>query len=329
MKLADYLSPYPDIRWKLAKQAGIDYAVSKLPLDVNGAISHSFESLLHLKTRLENAGFELCAIEPAPPNEKIKLGLDGRDEEIEVFCELLRNMGAVGIPVLCYNFVAGISWYRTSTTTLTRGGALVTRYDHDLMEKAPLTDVGVISSEQVWKNYEYFIRKVVPVAEKAKVKLALHPADPPIPSIRGISRIFYDLNSMKRAMDLIQSDYHGITLCQGTFASMGEDIPSIIRYFGNLKKIFLVHFRDVKGTPEHFEETFNDDGQTNMAEAIKTYMEIGYGGYGRIDHVPTMAGEENGKPGYQTLGMLFAAGYIKGLYEGVKINENRGKSNND
>jgi mannonate dehydratase len=321
MKLADYLSPYPNIRWKFAKQVGIDYAVSKLPPAEDGLPPCSFEALLHLKTRFANAGLQLCAIEPAPPNEKIKLGLEGRDQEIEVFCELLRNMGAVGIPVLCYNFAAKISWYRTSTTIPSRGGALVTGYDHRLTEQAPLTDAGVVSEAKMWENYAYLMERIVPVAEAAGVRLALHPADPPVDSIRGISRLFYNLDSLKKAIDLFPSEYNGITFCQGTIASMGVNVPEAIKYFGGRNKIFLVHFRDVKGTPENFEETFNDDGQTDMAKAIRTYLEVGYDGYGRIDHVPTMAGEENNKPGYETLGMLFAAGYLKGLLEGVQSHD--------
>jgi mannonate dehydratase len=324
MKLADYLPPYPNIRWKLAKQVGIDYAVSRLPAEENGVCPYSFEALLHLKTRFANAGFQLCAIEPAPPNEKIKLGLDGRDQEIAVFCELLRNMGAVGIPVLCYNFAAKISWYRTSTAIPARGGALVTGYDHRLTERAPLTEAGVVSEAKMWENYAYLMERIVPVAEKVGVKLALHPADPPVASIRGISRLFYTIDSLKKAIDLFPSKFTGITLCQGTIASMDANLPEAIKYFGERNKIFLVHFRDVKGTPENFQETFIDDGRTDMVKVIKAYNEVGYDGYGRIDHVPTMAGEENDKPGYETLGMLFAAGYLKGLMEGAQSNGGKG-----
>jgi len=158
----------------------------------------------------------------------------------------------------------------------------------------------------------------VPVAEEAGVKLALHPDDPPISPIRGIGRILTTPDNMMRAIDLVPSPVNGITMCQGTFSTMGADVPPELKRFLDRGAIHFVHFRDVKGTPEKFSETFHDLGQTDMYEAMKVYYENGYRGPVRPDHVPTMAGEDNQSPGYQVVGRLYALGYMIGLSEAVE-----------
>src|SRR5690606_26203011 len=132
-----------------------------------------------------------------------------------------------------------------------------------------LTEAGIVSEDQLWENLRCFMKAIVPAAEKAKVKLALHPDDPPITPIRGVSRILRSADALQQAIDLVPSEYNGITLCQGRLATAGEDIPATIRRFARQDKRFFVHFRDVKGTPERFEETFHDDGKTDMYEAMK------------------------------------------------------------
>ena len=114
-----------------------------------------------------------------------------------------------------------------------------------------------------------------------------------------------------------QYDQIGITLCQGNFALMTDDLPRVIRHFGAQRKIFFVHLRDVRGTAERFVETFHDDGQTDMLACLRAYADAGFDGVARPDHVPTLEGERNDSPGYQALGRLFAIGYLKGLHEAV------------
>jgi mannonate dehydratase len=183
------------------------------------------------------------------------------------------------------------------------------------MQNAPLTEAGIVTEDQLWDNLRYYLERIVPIAEKAKVKLALHPDDPPISPIRGVSRILRNAEALQRAIDLVPSEYSGITLCQGTLATAGEHIPDVIRHFARQNKLFFVHFRDVVGTPDKFHETFHDDGKTDMYEAMKVYYEVGFDGPSRPDHVPTMEGEANTNPGYETLGRLYGVGYIKGLME--------------
>jgi mannonate dehydratase len=213
--------------------------------------------------------------------------------------------------------MAGFGWMRTSTTIPSRGGALVTGYDHSLMQDAPPSEYGTITEEALWENITDFLHRVVPVAEKAKVKLAVHPDDPPITPIRGIGRILINPDAFQRVIDIAPSPYNGITFCQGNFSAMGADVPAEIRRFGKQGQIHFVHFRDVRGDPAKFEETFHDAGQTDMFATMRAYQEIGFEGPMRPDHVPTMAGEDNTHPGYEVLGRLYAIGYIKGLIEGV------------
>jgi mannonate dehydratase len=174
-----------------------------------------------------------------------------------------------------------------------------------------------VSEEQLWKNLEYFLQRIVPVAEQANVKLAMHPDDPPLSPIRGLGRIMRSVENFQRLIDLIPSPVNGLTLCQGNFTLMTDDLPQAIRHFGRQNKIFFAHFRDVRGTPEKFVETFHDEGKTDMLACMQAYRDVGYEGVLRPDHVPTMEGDSNDTPAYSSIGRLFAIGYIKGLREGV------------
>jgi mannonate dehydratase len=169
----------------------------------------------------------------------------------------------------------------------------------------------------LWENLEYFLRRVIPVAEQAGVKLAMHPDDPPLSPIRGLGRIMRSVENFQRLLDLVPSPANGLTLCQGNFSLMTNDLPGAIRHFGRQGKLYFAHFRDVRGTSEKFVETFHDEGQTDMAACMRAYSDIGFEGVLRPDHVPTMEGDSNADPAYSSIGRLFAIGYIKGLREAV------------
>lgn len=316
IQLAEVLPSHPTPLWRLCKQIGVDAVVSGLGIPENGEAPWDLAPLRRLKDRFDAAGFAWLVIESSPPMQKIRLGLPGRDEEIDWFCAMLRHMGALGVPVVCYNFMAVIGWMRTSFELPGRGGALVSGFDLADAGDGP-TEYGQVGEEQLWDNLRYFLQRVVPVAEKAGVKLAMHPDDPPLSPLRGIGRIMRSVEGFQRLIEMVPSEANGITLCQGNFALMTDDLPGTIRHFGEQGVIHFVHFRDVRGTAERFVETFHDEGPTDLLACLRAYKDVGFDGPMRPDHVPTLEGDSNDNPCYSSLGRLFAVGYIKGLMEAV------------
>jgi len=316
LEIAEYISPTPAPLWKLAKQAGVDLAVGGLPFDTlrPGERLCDLAPLTRMKATYEDGGFKLAVIEARPPLNKAKRGVPGRDEEIATVCTLIENMGKLGVPVWCYEWMTDFNWLRTNMATPSRGGSVVTSFDlRDV--PADLTHEPPIDEAALWTNLEYFLKKVLPVAEKAGVKLSMHPDDPPLSPIRGVGRIMRSVPNYQRLMDLADSPMNTIALCQGNFTLMTDDLPGVIRKFG--KKISFVHFRDVRGVPEKFEETWHDAGKTDMLACMKAYRDIGFDGVLRPDHVPTVEGDSNANAGYSSFGRLYAIGYIRGLREAV------------
>lgn len=312
MILTDYFRAEPDIQWDYARQAGVKHAVLRLPEDGRFDCT-DIDCWRAVTGQLSSRGLKPIVVEPLPNSlhDHIKMGDAQRDESIERLIRMLRVMGRLGIPTLCLNFMAHVGWCRTSSNIRERGGALVTAFSIEDYQG----DDCVVTHGQLWDRLAYFLRAVVPEAERYGVRLALHPDDPPVPSLGGVSRILTSLEAVDRAVHLVNSPNLGVTLCQGTYSAMGEDVCGCIRHFSRENKLFFVHFRDVAGDRFHFHETFHDNGQTDMNQAVRTYLEEGFNGPVRVDHVPTMAGEENHRPGYACLGRLFALGYLRGLLE--------------
>ncbi len=313
MRLATVLTPLSDENLRLARQAAVTDITVRYP-------GPRLESMLETKRRIESFGLRWSVIEGYLPIENIKLGNERRDAEIAEVQQLLRNMSQAGIPLLCYNFMAGTDWVRTEVNRPDRGGALVTAFDAEQAERAVSLEqserrleVQPISAEQLWSNLEYFLKRIVPVAEQCGVTLAMHPDDPPLDEFLGRARIMNCVESFERLVQLVPSPRNAICFCQGTFAEMGVDIPAAIRRLG--PHIRYVHFRDIRGDRANFVETFHDNGQTDMVAAMRAYREIDFDGPLRPDHVPQLVGEEDGEPGYTMLGRLFAFGYIRGLMQ--------------
>jgi mannonate dehydratase len=317
IEIAEFISPTPSPLWRLAKQAGVDVAVGGMPTEADLRPSErpwDLAPLTRMKQRYETAGFRLAVIEARPPYNKIKRGLAGRDEEIASVCQLIENMGKLGVPVWCYEWMTDFNWLRTNLATPSRGGSVVTSFNAADVAKEP-TELGPIAEETLWANLAYFLDRVLPVAEKAGVKLAMHPDDPPLSPIRGVARIMRSVENFRRLVEIKPSPINGVTLCQGNFTLMTDDLPAVIRGFSD--KIFFVHFRDVRGTPSRFEETWHDAGQTDMLACMRAYRDIGFEGVLRPDHVPTVEGDSNENAGYSSFGRLYAIGYIRGLREAV------------
>jgi len=315
MRLASVLTPLDEHRLALAAQGGVEEITVRYP-------GPHLEDLLRTKAQIATHGMKLGIVEGYLPIEKLKLGRDDEGAEMAAMKTLLQHLGEAEVPLLCYNFMAGTDWVRTRVDVKERGGALVTAFDLKEAEQArslslTASEIGdeSISAESLWENLESFLAELVPVAETCGVTMVMHPDDPPLPSFAGKARIMNSVENFERLMRLAPSPHHAICFCQGTFATMGVDIPATIRRLG--RHIRYVHFRDVRGTAESFAETFHDNGPTDMVAAMAAYREIGFDGPMRPDHVPQLDGEEEGEPGYTMMGRLFAYGYMRGLIQAV------------
>jgi len=244
-----------------------------------------------------------------------------RDSQLDSIRSLIRNMGKAGVKVLCYNWMPVSDWSRTNAFVKERGGSLVTEfnlaeYGQRTLKLAGQTAAKATTQDELWHNLEYFLTKIVPVAEEAGVHLAIHPDDPPMPSFGGQPQILFNFDALQRVVNLVKSPSNGICFCQGTFASAGLDVFEGI--YRLAPAIRFIHFRDVRGQTPHFIETWQDNGKTNMVECMRAYYDNGLDVPLRPDHVPSMVGENNEQPGYHMLGRLFALGYIQGLKQAVE-----------
>ncbi len=317
MLLTDYFKSEHDAAWDIARQCGVRHGVIRLPEDGR----FEYGELSHWKSvcdRFTGFGITPVAIEPMPNelHDHIKAGDDERDEAIAKVISMFPHMRAVGIDTICFNFMAHIGWLRTSSKYPERGGALVTEFN---MEDFQPTGTK-ITAEELWNNYTYFVKSVIPEAEKYGIRLALHPDDPPVPRLGNVERIMISKANIRRAVyDIVKSESLGITMCQANYFIMGEDLEKTIGEFAD--RIYLVHFRNTTGKPEHFRETFHDNGDIAMAELMKAYIRNNVNVPVRVDHVPTMAGEQSTLPGYDVLGRMFAIGYLKGILEAIEGKE--------
>jgi len=328
IKLCEVLSLAQPRNLALARQIGITHAIVNVA-GVLGRVPRDRyeEALAGVKKRFDEAQLPIAGVESHPVRaERIKLGVDGRDEEIQNYIAAIEALGRVGIRMVCYNWMAGVGWARTRTDLPERGGALTSEFDYKTAEQRGETRWGKISEEKVWDNLVYFQKAVIPVAEKAGVNMALHPDDPPISPLRGIGRILTSAANYRRVMNIAPSPVNGITFCQANFLLMGEDIAALAKEWCLRKKIFFVHYRDVRGTKEHFRETFHDNGPTNMAKMLQALSDSGFDGPIRPDHAPTLEGDSNDNPGYAMGGKVLAIGYMKGIMDALDIPYDRPKA---
>ena len=370
MTLVEFVPPTPHPLWELCPQMGITDVVVKVNPELTGlANPWRYETLSSIVSRLKSAGLNVVGLEGDPfdmtPIKEYSSAHSAalREESLSHYRELLESMGKLGIKLLCYNFMVGKGWSRTGVRE-GRGGAKATYFSlKELTPKesdgsanaSPFQNVGAlaktsdkselkISHDQVWANYEYFIKAVMPTAEKWGVRMALHPDDPCLDSLGGYARIFGSIEAYDRAYALYPSPSNAVTFCQANFklmlgnvgcgmgnlvgASVPLDrghagrvpLPDIARHFG--KRIAFIHVRDVEGTKEDFTELFHDQGDTDQFALMRTYRELGLDVPVRGDHVPEMAYDRvltpEGTPGYFTLGRLFANGYLKALLQGTE-----------
>jgi mannonate dehydratase len=287
----------------------------------------SVEGLKKLKDRIESFGITLDMV-PLPLGSSeisrsespaiLMANEPDREQQIDAICQMIRNAARAGIPSVKYNLTfLGVP---RSESTLGRGRARYSTFVYaEAKQDPPLTVAGRIDEDTYWERITFFLKRIVPVAEEYKVRIACHPQDPGMPKgkgFRGIETVLGSVEGLKRFVSIAESRYHGLNFCQGTVSEMlekpGEQIFDVIRYFGTRKKIFNVHFRNISGGFLNFRETFIDDGDVDMLKAMRVYKEVGYDGMMMPDHVPAIEGDAGSAQGF-----AFALGYIKALIAAV------------
>lgn len=314
MILTDYFKSQHDIMWDYAKQCGVEKAVIRVPETEDFDIT-DFSHWETVYQRFADFGVKPVVIEPMPNelHDHIKAGDEKRDECIEKAIKMFAFMDKLDIRTICFNWMAHVGWTRTSDSIVERGGALVTGFD--LKDYKPSDKV--ITAKELWENYEYFIKAVIPYAEKYGIKLALHPDDPPLEKLGDVERIMINYENIKKAINIVDSPNLGVTMCQATYLMMGEDLYKVIPELAD--KIFFVHFRNAVGNKYKFNETFHDNGLIDMADIMRLYKKCGVDVPVRVDHVPLMAGEKQELAGYTALGRLYAIGYLKGILQTIDL----------
>lgn len=300
------------------------------------------EGIERVAASVDAAGMRIAVIESIPVHEDIKLGRGARDRLIDNYCESVRHMGELGIPVLCYNFMPIFDWTRTDLAMPMPDGSTALAYDDrqlaridlskgtgDLPGWAAAYDAKALNAlldayknvdeERLWENFAYFLERVVPVAASVNVKMAIHPDDPPWP-IFGLPRIITNAAALDRLTRIVDDPANGVTFCTGSLgADPANDLPAMIRAAGARGRIHFMHCRNVLRTGER---RFNESphptrfGSVNMLEVMRALRDVGYTGPMRPDHGRMIWGEQ-GRPGYGLYDRALGAMYLQGLWEGV------------
>jgi mannonate dehydratase len=300
------------------------------------------EKLLGLAEQIDDAGLELAVVESIPVHEDIKLGRPSRDRLADAYCASVRAMGEVGVPVLCYNFMPIFDWTRTDLAEPQPDGSTALSYDDEALSRidlsrgtgdlpgwataydatalAALLDAyRSVDAAQLWENLHWFLERVVPEAERAGVRMAIHPDDPPWP-IFGLPRIVTDGPSLDRLTRLVDSPANGVTFCTGSLgASPTNDLAAIARQLGARGRIHFAHCRNVKRTgAKRFHESPHPSrfGDVDMRAVLAALRDTSFSGPMRPDHGRMIWGE-TGRPGYGLHDRALGATYLQGLWEGL------------
>ena len=241
-----------------------------------------------------------------------------RERDIEQLQTLIRNCAQAGIPSIKYNM--SILGVLRSGWTPGRGDAMYHQWKlSEAKPKTPLTKAGHVDADAFWERITYFLDHVIPVANEYKIRMACHPQDPGVPpeGYQGVNRVLGTVDGLKRFISIRESPYHGLNFCQGTvsedLANPGVEIFDVIRYFGSRKKIFNVHFRNIRGHRNDFIEVYPDEGDVDFVKALRVYQEVGYEYMLMPDHVPMAKSDPNDLQSF-----AYCYGYIRGLLQSLE-----------
>ncbi len=334
MRIGAFLGAHDDTFLQFCQQYGVTDIVGgfksmadytrKFPPDAGAkpGCHWDYLELVQLRERVEAFRLTLASMENPHPSwcfDHVMLGLPGRDQQLENLFITIRNMGRAGIPYVGYNWMANPArlWRfstRTSTNYPARGGAHADLLDMAEVDKAPLFRDREYTAAEMWENYEYFVRAIVPVLEESNVRMGLHPDDPPTPQVGGIARLFHSPEGYQRAMDLADSPASAVNFCLGNWTAMGTDIPASIRQFGERGQILYGHAQGVQGTVPRFNECFLDESDCDYFEIVRTFDEIGLDTFLAVAHLPRTVND--GAPQFQGHG--FAIGFMAGIIKAAQ-----------
>jgi mannonate dehydratase len=241
-----------------------------------------------------------------------------RDRDIEAFQNHIRTCAKTGIRALKYNM--SILGVLRSGEVPGRGDTVYNKWNakEALAKNPPLTKAGLVNADAFWERIDYFLSRVVPVANEYKVQIACHPQDPGTPpgGYRGVDRVLGTYEGLQKFVQMHESPYHGLNLCQGTLSenleNPREQLPDCIRWFGTRKKLFNIHFRNIRGHRGDFvAEMFPDEGDIDFVKMLKVYREVGYPYLLMPDHAPRVPGQPNA----WRENFPFEFGYIRGLIQ--------------
>jgi mannonate dehydratase len=309
IKIGDRLNPRASEQ-DLAyfQQSGAEYATIWTTLE-----NATYEYMSSTKRKVEAAGIQLLniGILDLHADPAMVLGLAERDQKIEQYNAYLENLGRAGIGYTTYAHMANIKMgpYYATGTGRTRG-AKTRLFDAEKAKNLPLSHGRVYNDDEIWDSFTKFIRAAMPVAEKAKVRIGLHPDDPPMNTLGGVARVFRNADSYERAIQIADSENFGLCFCVGTWAeggkaTTGKDVYEMVRHFGRKGRIFKVHFRNVDKPLPVFQETFIDNGYIDMYRVMLELKKVNFKGVMIPDHVPEPSPANNG----------WAIGHMRALRE--------------
>lgn len=320
---------------------GVEHVVSAI-YDVDIGAAWPRDRVAQLQEQIDRAGLRLDVIESIPVHEDIKLGRGARDRYTASYCESIRVLGELNIPVLCYNFMPVFDWTRTDLEMRLPDGSRALAYDNAALASIDLTRgtgdlpgwataynarelnellhaYESVDAERLWENLAWFLAQVAPVAEEYGVRLAVHPDDPPWP-VFGLPRILTNQAAFERLIGLVDSPANGVTFCTGSLAAAPEnDLPAMIRALGAHGRIYFAHCRNIKRTgPKQFNEVPHASrfGDVNMFDVLSALDDVGFDGCVRPDHGRMIWGE-TGRPGYGLYDRALGATYLQGLWEAI------------
>ncbi len=280
------------------------------------------ETLIRHKEEAAEAGVSLEMIHIEMPRS-ITLAQDPqRDKDIEGVCKTIENAAAAGLRGLNYNFCILVN--QRTENTYGRGGSSYSTFDFSKYDNETLSEAGEVSREEAFDRIAYFLERIIPVAEANRIQMACHPNDPPAPILRGVERWNYPaFDGLKRYAEIVDNPYHGFNFCCGT-VSEGLDDPGtefyeILRYFGEQKKLFNIHFRNIRGGLHNFQEVWPDEGHLDMHRVAQILRDVEYPYMLMPDHAPGHPDDPapSGVSGRVRQAWAFQFGYIIALIQAV------------